>query len=102
MESGIGFIDLGVVFAAIGLLALAAYWIFNFVLIYHLIRFGVGVQPKRFAAIFLLGSIFLFFLSSKLFTKVDISPFMQNISGFGNGDFNLNLNFSNNLSPLGK
>lgn len=92
------FVKIGL--AAVGLLALAAYWIFNFVIIYHLLRFGVGVQPKRFAAIFLLGSIFLFFLSAKLWNRLDLQPIGDRISGAGS--FNLNLDFSNNLSPLNK
>lgn len=92
------FVKIGLM--AVGLLALAAYWIFNFVIIYHLLRFGVGVQPKRFAAIFLLGSTFLFFLSAKLWNRLDLQPIGDQISGAGS--FNLNLDFSNNLSPLNK
>jgi len=48
------------------------YWIFNFVIIYHLTRFGVGVQPKRFAVIFFLGSVFLSGLTLILFLQLDM------------------------------
>jgi len=35
------------------------YWGMVFVILYHLTRFGIGVQPKRFAALFLFGSLAL-------------------------------------------
>jgi hypothetical protein len=36
------------------------YWAVAFIILYHLNRFGIGVQPKRFSAAFLLGSMILF------------------------------------------
>ncbi len=47
------------------------FWIFNFIILYHLIRFGVGVQPKKFAAIYLSGSALLFSFAILFFLKVD-------------------------------
>jgi hypothetical protein len=47
------------------------YWIFNFTILYHLIRFGVGQAPKNIAMIFSLGCIGLFFVSSVLFASID-------------------------------
>lgn len=35
------------------------YWIGAFLVLYHLIRFGVGNQPKAVAFIFFAGSIIL-------------------------------------------
>lgn len=57
-----------------------AYWVFNFVILYHLTRFGIGVQPKKFAAIFLLGSVGLFFISVLLFADIN----MENLRGRAN------------------
>lgn len=58
--------------AIIGLLFFA-YWIFVFVILYHLTRFGIGVQPKRFAAIFLLGSVVVSGAAIILFMNIDIN-----------------------------
>jgi hypothetical protein len=38
------------------------YWLHTFVILYHLIRFGVGTRPKQAALIFFGGSFGLFFL----------------------------------------
>jgi len=38
------------------------YWIHVFVILYHLIRFGVGTRPKQVSVLFLAGSIGLFTL----------------------------------------
>jgi hypothetical protein len=54
------------IFVLVALLFLVFYWIFGFVILYHLARFGVGTQPKKFAAVFLLGSVVLFFASVML------------------------------------
>lgn len=56
----------------VGLIFLA-YWIIVFVILYHLARFGIGVQPKRFAAIFLFGSVVLFSASVLIYINVDIN-----------------------------
>ena len=49
------------------------YWGMTFVIIYHLIRFGIGVQPKRLAAIFFLGSVVLSGVAIICFKNVDIN-----------------------------
>lgn len=54
-----------------------AYWIAVFVILYHLTRFGVGVQPKRLAAGFLLGALALFCTALILFIKLDISALVS-------------------------
>jgi sensor c-di-GMP phosphodiesterase-like protein len=38
-----------------------------------LARFGIGTEPKKFAAIFLLGSIILFSVSVLLFAGLDMN-----------------------------
>ena len=40
-------------------LFLLGYWLGIFILLYHLIRFGIGTLPKRIALILLLGAIAL-------------------------------------------
>ncbi len=49
------------------------FWTVSFVVLYHLTRFGVGVVPKRFAALFLTGSVLLSCLCIALYQKVDLN-----------------------------
>jgi hypothetical protein len=49
------------------------YWTVVFIILYHLTRFGVGVQPKKFAAVFLIGTVILFTVAISLYMNVDIS-----------------------------
>jgi len=53
------------------------FWLFVFVTIYHLIRFGVGTHPKIVAAIYLAGSGGLFSISALLFLLVDFPLVVQ-------------------------
>ena len=46
------------------------YWTGTFVILYHLIRFGVGSQPKKIAAIFLSGSLILSIITTLFFAQV--------------------------------
>jgi len=48
------------------------YAIFNFLILYHLTRFGVGVKPKRVALVFFLGSVVLCFFSVIFFVNLDV------------------------------
>jgi len=48
-----------IIFNSFIALILFGYWVMTLVLLYHLIRFGVGVQPKRFTVLFLFGSLAL-------------------------------------------
>ncbi len=52
------------------------FWGASFAIIYHLTRFGVGVQPKRFAAAFMLGAILLFSVSLFLFFRLDLNTLL--------------------------
>jgi hypothetical protein len=50
----------------LGLFALVVlvYIIGSFLILYHLIRFGIGTQPKKYALFFLAGSVILLFVAS--------------------------------------
>jgi len=73
-------ISIKLILAVALLLVFFAYWIFNFIIIYHLNRFGIGTQPKRFAVVFLLGSIALFFVCILIFANVDTTNLLNLIS----------------------
>lgn len=47
------------------------YWLIVFVILYHLLRFGVGTQPKKFAFLFFLVSIALFVASLYFYQQID-------------------------------
>ena len=83
------FISVKLIFVFIVLLFLLIYWVFNFIILYHLARFGVGTQPKKFAAIFLLGSVFLFSMSSLLFLGLDINSLKNQFEKLNSGVFSI-------------
>lgn len=47
-----------------------AYWTGAFVILYHLIRFGISSQPKKIAIIFLTGSLILSVITTLFFAQV--------------------------------
>jgi hypothetical protein len=55
------------------LLTILLYWGLVFVILYHLTRFGIGTQPKRFAAVFLLGSVLIFGVFITSFANIDVT-----------------------------
>ncbi len=57
---------------AFALLIYLLYWGAGFITFYHLTRFGVGIQPKRLAAVFFIGSITLFLISIMVFARTDL------------------------------
>ena len=57
----------------------AVYWGMVFLILYHLTRFGVGVQPKKFAAAFFIGSIALFCTSLIFYLKLDFALLINQI-----------------------
>lgn len=65
------------VFNALVGLVFLVFWVVAFVILYHLVRFGIGVQPKRFALAFLLGTVLLFFSSVVLYTRIDLNSLLQ-------------------------
>lgn len=46
------------------------YWTGTFIILYHLIRFGIGNQPKRIAIVFLGGSLILSIITTLFFAQV--------------------------------
>lgn len=50
----------------ITVLFLLGYWIGIFLLTYHLIRFGIGKEPRRIAFIMIIGSVILTIISMML------------------------------------
>lgn len=50
---------------------LLIYWIFAFIILYHLIRFGVGSMPKLSALIYFIGSLVLFFVVVIAYARVN-------------------------------
>lgn len=69
------------IFTLVFVFFVLVYWIFNFLILYHLTRFGIGTQPKKFSAVFLLGSITLFFVSGSLFAGLDTDVLGQELTG---------------------
>jgi len=49
------------------------YWGVAFIILYHLTRFGIGVQPKKFAAAFLFSSVVFSGVAIILFMNIDIN-----------------------------
>jgi hypothetical protein len=58
------------------------YWGVTFVTLYHLVRFGIGTEPKKFAAVYLIGTIALYCFMLVLFITTDVSWISDNITGF--------------------
>lgn len=52
-------------------LFLVGYWTGVYMLLYHLIRFGIGTHPRRLAFILLLGSIVLTILAIALYMQIN-------------------------------
>jgi hypothetical protein len=82
------FVSAKLIFIAIVLFFVLIYWLFNFTILYHLARFGIGVQPKKFAAVFLLGSVVLFSVSVLLFAGLDLNSIKGRLLKLGDSAFN--------------
>ena len=68
---------LGIALNAIMFALYILFWGAVFVILYHLTRFGVGTQPKRFALVFFLGAAVLFGTSLILFANLDIKVLLS-------------------------
>ena len=68
---------LEIIFNILAALLFLIYWGASFIILYHLTRFGIGVQPKKFAAIFLFGSVVLSGAAIILFMNLDINPLLS-------------------------
>lgn len=61
------------------LVILAIYIWYAFCIIYHFIRFGIGVKPKILALFFFLGSFFFFAVILILYRQINWDEISQNI-----------------------
>lgn len=59
------------------LIVFAGFWVTTFVILYHFARFGVGIIPKRFSALFLLGGVVLFGASLILYHNLDLNRLLS-------------------------
>lgn len=53
------------------LIILAVYLWYAFAIIYHFLRFGIGITPKLLALIFFVGSFVLFLLVTDAYAQVN-------------------------------
>lgn len=60
-------------------LGFMVYWTIVFIMLYHLSRFGVGTQPKKFAAGLLFGSVILSAIAIILFISVDFPTLLSEL-----------------------
>ena len=60
---------------------IGAYLWYTFSIIYHLIRFGVGREPKVLALIFFMGSFILFVLALLFYLNIDWEEIIQQLFG---------------------
>ncbi len=61
------------------LTGLAFYLWYTFSIIYHLIRFGVGIKPKTIALIFFIGSFILFTIVIDAYSQVNWKEIFQKL-----------------------
>jgi hypothetical protein len=54
-----------------------AYWVSSFLILYHLIRFGISGQPKKIAIFFLGGSIVFTMVAVLLYSQASSLPLPQ-------------------------
>ncbi|OHB18073.1 MAG: hypothetical protein A2544_00545 [Candidatus Zambryskibacteria bacterium RIFOXYD2_FULL_43_10] len=66
-----------IIFNILAGLVFLIYWGITFVILYHFSRFGIGVQPKKFAAVFLFGSVVLSAAAIILFMRINIGSFFS-------------------------
>lgn len=60
------------------LIAVVAYWIGAFIILYHLIRFGIGSRPKMIAFIFFIGSVVILLFVATLFFSSNVVHLFNN------------------------
>lgn len=61
--------------------ALGLYSIMAFIILYHLIRFGIGTAPKVAALIFFAGSIVFVLIVIAMYIRFDYGAFVATLSG---------------------
>lgn len=62
--------------------ALVAYWVLAYFLLYHLTRFGVGTEPKLVSFVFLLGSIALTIITIIIYVQMGHSVLNSSVNQF--------------------
>lgn len=85
------FMPLKLTLASVFLVLFVLYWAFNFIVLYHLLRFGVGTQPKKIAAIFLLSSVVLSFICASLLAQVDTGDLKFQLDKVGSEVINIKI-----------
>jgi len=58
----------------VAVVLLIVFWIHAFVILYHLIRFGVGPIPKQVSLIFFIGSFILFMFPVLAILSIIFTP----------------------------
>lgn len=66
-------------------LALVLYFIYTFIIVYHLVRFGIGTRPKLAALIFFVGTLALLMIFFAVYASLDPQAISANFAKlFGN------------------
>mgnify|MGYP001597143917 CR=1 FL=1 len=63
--------------SVLGALLFIVYWVYVFIIIYHLIRFGIGPQPKLLAFIFFIGSAAFLGLALVFYSQLNLIEMFQ-------------------------
>ncbi len=66
------------------------FWLFAFIILYHLIRFGIGTFPNKIAFIFFAGSIILSFCTALLFIPIDFDKLKDKLITFVSTAYTVN------------
>lgn len=74
------FLSPGTTLLLLVLILLFVFVIGNFIIFYHLVRFGIGTQPKKIAAFFILGLTGLFFVSVFCFASIDMTATKEGLA----------------------
>lgn len=79
------------ILALLFVLVCLAYWLFTFITFYHLVRFGIGTQPKKIAMLFLVGAGILFSISASAFLSLDSSVLKEKLIQYTNSFYKVTL-----------
>jgi|GEM_PF-892582 len=83
------FLTPSLIFILLAILVLFVYVVLNFLIFYHLIRFGIGTQPKKIGIVFIAGSMMLFCINALFFLVVDFSLIPEQLGKVFGGIFTL-------------
>ncbi|MBI4920054.1 hypothetical protein HY838_02095 [Candidatus Azambacteria bacterium] len=65
------------------ILIFCAYWVYSFLIVYHLFVFGIGAKPKIIAAIFVIGSLTLFAATVYAITSLNFADVINKLIDIG-------------------